>query len=687
MLPDPALKQAAMMYKNDPYILPMIISEDSARKQIRSAAQAQMSGGEQPKVVDQAVASMGQAPQMPMPPQGAGPAGLPTLPTPNMARMADGGIAGYPDDEEVGMAEGGVARFQSGGARRGDAKSEFVAAYGQLAQQVGAELGVAPEIILSQWGIETGWGSKTVGDYNFANIKDVSGKGPRAYDKAEGSRDAYKEYASPEAFAADYTSLIKRRFPEAVGAGGDVGRFTAGLKPGQQGGFATDKSYGKKIADTLTSLVPVGSVQAAPAQTAAVPTPAGQIPGTPAQPVYKEPSLGQKIVGTGETALSLLTGIPAMVLGGAQTAQQAISQGRAPTEQEFASNVGRFTYAPRTEAGQEISEDVAKTLGRLPPYIPGAQLGRVGRAAAPAKTAAEAEAAAAKVSAPRLAAPAVGATRAETEMAQVRGLAALKADQEAAALAADKAARAAVQAERRTPAAAYAAQVPQRAGAVGAGTMAMQAATAPGATAPDVPPISDTPYREEGLNYPPRKEDLSKEQKKDVIDATKAATPKEERKGLTNDDYLVMGLTMMANPGRGRGLQGLLEAVGTGGMAAVQSRREREKSEREAAKEASEAKYREALGKQAEAQAAYYTEGTKGATAALQAANTAFKNWEAGLSPLQKMEMTEQQRSAKYREFMREAFNALGLPMPGGVSSGAGDAVAVPEGVKVRQVG
>ena len=130
-----------MMYKNDPYILPMIISEDTARKQMRSAQQAQAMGGEPPKVVDQAIASIGQmmppqgavpggpggpqggpmpqgpgGPQGgPMPPQGPGPgpqgAGIAALQAPNMQRMADGGIAGYPDEDEVGMAEGGVARY------------------------------------------------------------------------------------------------------------------------------------------------------------------------------------------------------------------------------------------------------------------------------------------------------------------------------------------------------------------------------------------------------------------------------------------------------------------------------------------------------------------------------------------------------------------------------------------------
>jgi len=98
MLPDAALRQMAMMHKNDPYVLPLIISEDGRRKQMRQAAQAQMGGMPQPKVADAAVAQMGQFPEA----QGIG-----ALPAPNMRGMADGGIAGYEDDEE-GMATGGM---------------------------------------------------------------------------------------------------------------------------------------------------------------------------------------------------------------------------------------------------------------------------------------------------------------------------------------------------------------------------------------------------------------------------------------------------------------------------------------------------------------------------------------------------------------------------------------------------
>ena len=98
MLPDAALKQMAMMHKNDPYVLPLIISEDGRRKQMRQAAQAQIGGMPQPKVTDTALAQMGQLP---------GEQGIGFLAAPNMQRMADGGIAGYEDDQE-GMATGGM---------------------------------------------------------------------------------------------------------------------------------------------------------------------------------------------------------------------------------------------------------------------------------------------------------------------------------------------------------------------------------------------------------------------------------------------------------------------------------------------------------------------------------------------------------------------------------------------------
>jgi len=128
-----------MMHKADPYVLPLIISEDGRRKRTRQAAQSQMAMA-QPKVADAAVDQMGIA----------------QLPTPNIDGMADGGIAGYDDNDfnfaqrnepVVRMADGGhVPRYQGvPTAMGGDGslvKSSIqkieeanIAALGPLAQQ------------------------------------------------------------------------------------------------------------------------------------------------------------------------------------------------------------------------------------------------------------------------------------------------------------------------------------------------------------------------------------------------------------------------------------------------------------------------------------------------------------------------------------------------------------------------
>jgi hypothetical protein len=120
--PDSALQNYARMHKNDPYILSLATAESNRRKALRTAAQGQV--GQQPTVVDQNIAGMATpvmtgsggtlqtgygGPVMTGMASGGLPEdqGIAQLPTPNMQRMADGGIAGYEDDEE-GMATGGM---------------------------------------------------------------------------------------------------------------------------------------------------------------------------------------------------------------------------------------------------------------------------------------------------------------------------------------------------------------------------------------------------------------------------------------------------------------------------------------------------------------------------------------------------------------------------------------------------
>lgn len=89
-MPDPALQKYAQMHKNDPYIMALAMSEFNRRKEVRSGAQ--MNAPEQPKVVDQAIASMAQ----PMPED----VGIAQLPAGNM-EFADGGIVAFDEGGEV----------------------------------------------------------------------------------------------------------------------------------------------------------------------------------------------------------------------------------------------------------------------------------------------------------------------------------------------------------------------------------------------------------------------------------------------------------------------------------------------------------------------------------------------------------------------------------------------------------
>ena len=104
MMDDRALQRYAAMHKSDPYIFPLAFQESQNRQKIRMSGQAQMGGQEMPKVNDAALMAMAQQAAPPQAPEGQG---ISNLPAPNMQRMADGGIAGYEDDEE-GMATGGM---------------------------------------------------------------------------------------------------------------------------------------------------------------------------------------------------------------------------------------------------------------------------------------------------------------------------------------------------------------------------------------------------------------------------------------------------------------------------------------------------------------------------------------------------------------------------------------------------
>lgn len=128
----------------------------------------------------------------------------------------------------------------------------FAEQYQDVANAVGQELGVSPAVLLSQWGLETGWGKSIIpGTNNLGNIKDFTGKGVAAKDNMLGTLDKYRAFESPEAFAAEYSALIKRKYPAALGTGNDPVAFATALKAG---GYAEDPNYVKSLTNSFNSI-------------------------------------------------------------------------------------------------------------------------------------------------------------------------------------------------------------------------------------------------------------------------------------------------------------------------------------------------------------------------------------------------------------------------------------------------
>ena len=130
--------------------------------------------------------------------------------------------------------------------------SEFTKQYGAIAKAAGERLKVDPQILLGQWGLETGWGKSVVpGTNNLGNIKDFTGGGVGAVDNMTGSNDKYRTFDTPEAFADHFSGLIERKYPAAIGAGEDSLKFAQALKAG---GYAEDPAYIRKMVNVTNTV-------------------------------------------------------------------------------------------------------------------------------------------------------------------------------------------------------------------------------------------------------------------------------------------------------------------------------------------------------------------------------------------------------------------------------------------------
>ena len=142
-------------------------------------------------------------------------------------------------------------------------KFSFVQMLMPYAQRAGAQLGVAPDSLIAQAALETGWGQhipsgsggssnnlfgvKAGGGWHGASVASTT----LEYEQGAplSSTQNFRAYSSLQQGMNDYVSLLQgaAALQPALGTGADVTAFASAL---QRGGYATDPHYAAKLTAT-----------------------------------------------------------------------------------------------------------------------------------------------------------------------------------------------------------------------------------------------------------------------------------------------------------------------------------------------------------------------------------------------------------------------------------------------------
>ena len=171
------------------------------------------------------------------------------------------------DDEVDGKIDGGSGGGGSGGSSgsgRAPNAEAFIKEFGEAAKKIGDESGLYASIILAQAALESGWGSKLSGTYNYFGIKCFGSdcSGPLTTQEFYGGggpttiKDSFKNFKSAEDGFEGYAHFILGR-----GAGAD---FTGSMKKNasspeaaitaiKNAGYATAPTYVSQIMDIINT--------------------------------------------------------------------------------------------------------------------------------------------------------------------------------------------------------------------------------------------------------------------------------------------------------------------------------------------------------------------------------------------------------------------------------------------------
>ena len=142
-----------------------------------------------------------------------------------------------------------------------DGPDDFARAVWPHAVRAGDRLGVAPEFLLAQAALESGWGTHVApGPQGGSSLNLFGIKAGRSWDGASIAKPTleyrdgiahrevaqFRAYSDLEAVFDDYAEFIgtRPRYAAVLGSGDDAARFGSAL---QEAGYATDPHYARKI--------------------------------------------------------------------------------------------------------------------------------------------------------------------------------------------------------------------------------------------------------------------------------------------------------------------------------------------------------------------------------------------------------------------------------------------------------
>ena len=659
MMPDPALQQFAQMHKQDPYMVSLALSESNRRKKLRIAKQGQAGAMPQPKVVDAAIQSMQPAPAPVAQTQLPENQGIAQIPTPNMRTLADGGIAGYEDDEE-GMATGGMGGMfnfaqrsepvlrMSGGGMPGYKNGKDIKIYEDRIRAEALRQGIDPDLAVRMFVTESG------GKKDAVSPKGAAGLGQLMIPAAKEMGLTPAERFDPDKNIPASIGYLKKQL---VKYDGDTEKALAAYNwgPGsldkhlaKNQGKLNKTGLPKETADYLTKILPVGTAVAgeipgakkAPVDTST----AAQIPGQSVQAPASNydqtnsffgrmadkmgiPLEAQRQIGTTLNAPTPL----APVVGSAKSGSGIVALG-----EKIGDKLG-FLQGPKGRMSPQEIAALQKESGGLKALEASQQVTK------------DAQAAGATLDEQEYLRKMVEANRAKeaadkySKSANIAEASMLREGQDVATA-------------QRLSKTGQQAQATGRAESLANTVLPPDSAAPAGGVAPGTIPfkgIDDAELqRMQEANQAPMTRD-------DIVKAAEDVTPVKERKGFSNDDLLTLGLSLLASKS-----PNFMTALGEAGLATVAGKKEREKTAREQTMIDAELGYKKAKTNESEAEAARIERGGKEKNLELQAETLILDNlgkWEKSMAG-QMAIMNDPKAKAREESRLRTAIYAsLGL--------------------------